>query len=204
MRYEHFPALFDQPDLQRARAIILTPEAGLSTEERWEQETNFLRPFLAALPTGLCIDFGCGVGRLSRVLIELGHPVLGVDASISMLSHALDGISVERFAVARPNWLTSRPLRAQSAIAVWVLQHARDPEYCINLIADNLADNAHFLFIGRETRYLPAVADGQTGWLDDRIDIPALIAKRFALEHEEEMPPELCDAGAWLRRYRKR
>ena len=50
------PQVFDQPDLADAKAIILTPEAGLTTDERWERETAFLRPFLEALPAGLAID----------------------------------------------------------------------------------------------------------------------------------------------------
>ena len=68
------PQVFDQPDLADAKAIILTPEAGLTTDERWERETAFLRPFLEALPAGLAIDYGCGIGRLPEAAADyLAH-----------------------------------------------------------------------------------------------------------------------------------
>ena len=46
--------------------------------------------FLELLPPpgALTVDVGCGEGRLSRHLKELGHPVLAVDRSATMVRHA--------------------------------------------------------------------------------------------------------------------
>jgi hypothetical protein len=36
------PQVFDVPDVDAAKAIILTPERGTTTAERWEVETPYL------------------------------------------------------------------------------------------------------------------------------------------------------------------
>ena len=38
-------------------------------------------------PGASVLDLGCGTGRIAHPLIELGHPVLGVDQSADMLAH---------------------------------------------------------------------------------------------------------------------
>jgi SAM-dependent methyltransferase len=43
----------------------------------------------AAIPARTdVLDLGCGTGRIARALVELGHPVVGVDQSAEMLAHA--------------------------------------------------------------------------------------------------------------------
>jgi SAM-dependent methyltransferase len=42
----------------------------------------------AAIPAGAeVLDLGCGAGRVTHALIELGHPVVAVDNSPEMLEH---------------------------------------------------------------------------------------------------------------------
>ncbi|MCE6998071.1 class I SAM-dependent methyltransferase [Saccharothrix sp. S26] len=49
-----------------------------------------------ALPPGAdVLDLGCGTGRVAHRLVELGHPVVGVDESAEMLAH-LDGVEAVR------------------------------------------------------------------------------------------------------------
>jgi SAM-dependent methyltransferase len=51
----------------------------------------------AAIPPSTAIlELGCGVGRVTRHLVALGHPATGVDDSDAMLTHAsgLDGVEV--------------------------------------------------------------------------------------------------------------
>ncbi|MGO8687926.1 MAG: class I SAM-dependent methyltransferase [Candidatus Dormibacteria bacterium] len=43
---------------------------------------------LAAIPPGLALDAACGTGRLTGLLLGLGHRVIGVDASEAMLARA--------------------------------------------------------------------------------------------------------------------
>ena len=51
-------------------------------------EERALRPILAALPVGDAADIACGTGRLSAMLCELGHRVVGIDPSEAMLDRA--------------------------------------------------------------------------------------------------------------------
>jgi SAM-dependent methyltransferase len=49
-----------------------------------------------ALPPGApVLDLGCGTGRVAHRLLELGHPVVGVDESPEMLAH-LVGVAAVR------------------------------------------------------------------------------------------------------------
>jgi 2-polyprenyl-3-methyl-5-hydroxy-6-metoxy-1,4-benzoquinol methylase len=42
----------------------------------------------AAVPSGAeILELGCGAGRITHRLVELGHPVVGVDQSPEMLAH---------------------------------------------------------------------------------------------------------------------
>jgi ubiquinone/menaquinone biosynthesis C-methylase UbiE len=47
-----------------------------------------VRSLIERLPPGRAVDAGCGSGRHSRLLLDLGHDVIGVDASVEMLGLA--------------------------------------------------------------------------------------------------------------------
>jgi hypothetical protein len=68
------PEVFDVRDLDEARRIILTPESGTTTDARWAAETPWLADrILERFPLTeqhVVIDFGCGLGRMARALIE--------------------------------------------------------------------------------------------------------------------------------------
>jgi ubiquinone/menaquinone biosynthesis C-methylase UbiE len=51
-------------------------------------EERALRTILEALPRGDAADVACGTGRLSAMLCDLGHRVVGVDPSEAMLGRA--------------------------------------------------------------------------------------------------------------------
>lgn len=53
-----------------------------------EAEEPVVRGYLADIPPGRALDVGCGTGRLTRVLAELGHDVAAIDRSSQMLSAA--------------------------------------------------------------------------------------------------------------------
>jgi ubiquinone/menaquinone biosynthesis C-methylase UbiE len=52
-----------------------------------EAEEPAVEGFLDGLEAGRALDVACGTGRLSRILVGAGHEVVGVDASVEMLSH---------------------------------------------------------------------------------------------------------------------
>jgi SAM-dependent methyltransferase len=48
----------------------------------------------AVRPGGSILELGCGVGRITRMLVKRGHPVVAVDESPAMLSHVRDAETV--------------------------------------------------------------------------------------------------------------
>ena len=54
----------------------------------FDVDTPVLASFLEGLPVGDALDAACGTGRLTRMLAERGHRVLGVDSSPDMLARA--------------------------------------------------------------------------------------------------------------------
>ncbi|MBK7453461.1 MAG: class I SAM-dependent methyltransferase [Anaerolineales bacterium] len=63
------------------------PDHGLRDTLIRETWTEFLKTWLPQTNATI-LDIGCGTGSLSIVLAELGHKVIGVDLSPSMISHA--------------------------------------------------------------------------------------------------------------------
>jgi ubiquinone/menaquinone biosynthesis C-methylase UbiE len=53
-----------------------------------DEEELVLRPLLAEFSPGDALDVGCGTGRVTQMLSELGHQVVGIDPSEEMLDVA--------------------------------------------------------------------------------------------------------------------
>jgi ubiquinone/menaquinone biosynthesis C-methylase UbiE len=76
-----------------------------------DAEERALRPLLAEVPPGDALDVACGTGRVTAMLSELGHRVVGVDPSDDMLDRArAKGIS----ATFRPGSFDSLPVEDAS------------------------------------------------------------------------------------------
>jgi SAM-dependent methyltransferase len=207
------PRIFVCRTSEEARQIILTPEVGLSTNERWERETAYLSEMIIWPDDArLVIDYGCGIGRMMR---NTRPSVLGVDISPSMRAHGeayltMDGARARDDRTAcgfiSPDCLElliERGLRAQGAMAIWTLQHTLDPRACIRTIFNALLPGAPFYVVDRG-RLIPALQDGNFAWVSDGVDIgQAVEAGGFVLVHEEPMPTTLCAAGAWFRAYER-
>jgi len=81
---------------------------------------------LAEAPPGRAIDAACGTGRLSAMLAELGHDVVGVDETEEMLARARERVPSGEFRVGS---LTSLPLEnaaADLAVCSLALTHLSD------------------------------------------------------------------------------
>ena len=96
------PHIFTVIDEAAAKRIILTPEGGSRTIERWTIET----PYLVRLimdhvildRNSLVLDYGCGIGRIAKELIkQTGCHVIGVDISPSMLGLAYPYVHSDNF-----------------------------------------------------------------------------------------------------------
>lgn len=195
LRYD--PSCYNVRSLPDAKRIILTEQEGRSPEERWETES----PYLASLTAEKCevgafsilLDYGCGVGRLAKLLIEkMSCAVVGVDTSPSMRALSAQYVSHDRFLACAPDALrlVVRPLHSfDVALAVWVLQHIPNPDQAIQEIYRSLNPSVGRLFVVNNlNRCVPT----DRGWYDDGIDLRGLLEKRFGPpESEGSLDPEI-------------
>jgi len=174
------PSVFDVEDLDQAKAIILTPE-GVSSEERWERETPYLvsliREHLQLTENSVVVDYGCGIGRITRPLIEqVGCRVIGVDISASMRALAASYVDSPKFMACAPEMLELLGGRyADAVLAVWVLQHVLTPADELKLIRRALKGKGKgklFLVNNQpHLRAVPAKIEKLPGWVNDKVDV---------------------------------
>ncbi len=183
------PDVFEVATLDQAMRITVTPESGTSTEERWAKETRYLIEdignFLKIGPPSRVLDFGSGVGRLSKELIErFGCRVIGVDASKSMRLLSPGYVLSDQFVIWSPEVLdqmVARGFRVDFAISLWVIQHVLDAKDVIARIHRALAPGGLFYVLNAETRCVPT----DQGWVNDGFDVQAALRQSFV---EEESP----------------
>lgn len=188
------PSVFYVASLKQAKAIILTPE-GLGTEARWEKETPWLAE-LAISKLGLSasskvLDYGCGVGRIARALIEgSGCRVFGLDISSAMRALAPGYVDSPNFRILAEG---VQPPIVDSVVSVWVLQHAEQPEADLDLILSVLQPGGKFFLVNNVQRALPVSFRGQgKQFVQDKVDFEELLRERFRVLEEGRLPVELC------------
>ena len=180
------PEIFDVTSLELAKGWILTPEEGISTEERWLKETPWTaQAFIdqcGVKPNQVIIDYGCGVGRLAKeVLRRIDVQIIGVDISANMMKMATEYVSDPRFSVVHRDLFIEQVdtghIRAHHGYAVYVLQHAFDPAQDIRTLS-KAVDNLFFL--NNAARAVPVHADDAIcRWATDGVDVADLCAKAF-------------------------
>lgn len=192
------PNIFVTETPQQAAQIILTPENGLTTRDRWLRETPWLIDRIVFAKDACVIDWGCGIGRLAK---DLPCSVVGVDISPTMRAMAIQYVNRNDFAVMSAGMFSRLSVtggaRFEGAMAVWVLQHCKDPEVDISLIWTALRPGAPFYVLNRNERILPT----DVGWVNDGLDIHRLVCERFDLAEEIPLDPAIFAHGATLRKY---
>jgi 2-polyprenyl-3-methyl-5-hydroxy-6-metoxy-1,4-benzoquinol methylase len=178
------PEVFELQDLETAKSIILTDEAQVSTEQRWQTETPYLltqlQQWCEVVGSAQVLDFGCGIGRMSKALIEnTSAHVWGVDASQAMRQHAMSHVASPRFAALGPHMLdaaTQAGQRLDLALSVWVLQHCPDLNAEINRLYAALKPGGLLFVVDMQHRAIPTLADG---WVDDGLRVEPALNERF-------------------------
>ena len=212
----YYPEVFDAKSIDAAKNIILTNEGeGADTETRWRLETPYMvgliLEHLRITETSVVIDYGCGIGRIAKELIEQTNClVIGVDISPEMRAMALDYVSSERFIAVSPTQLDSlvnAGLRADSAVAVWVLQHCFSPSDEVMRIKRALPGPGKLLVVNMYVRAVPAVVEAvaddnpQFLWANDAVDVAALLRAEFSVvalgEPDRSQVPNVADVGAY-------
>jgi SAM-dependent methyltransferase len=188
------PHVFDVATIGEAMQIILTPEDS-TTQHRWATETPYLADLIARsfalTDRSLVLDYGCGIGRLARELIARhGCSVVGVDISASMRSIAVAYVGSDRFFACPPamlDLLTGRGVAFDLALSIWVLQHCANVRDDIARITRALAPEGELFLVNQRTRAVPTV---ELGWVDDGIDIYALLKEGFRQRSRGSLPAE--------------
>lgn len=192
---------FDCATTSQAKAIILTPEGDLTTDQRWEKETAWLLPRLV-VQTGPILDFGCGIGRLAKHLVGPACPVLGIDISMSMRDQAVGYVKSDHFRTGSPEDLDRYIVdgyRATTTLAVWILQHVVDPEREIGRLAAAMEPGGRLYLVNRCHRAVPGPGGG---WIDDGVSLGPLLWKAgFQMDKAEAVPTQLCMPGAMFSRW---
>jgi SAM-dependent methyltransferase len=186
------PDIFEVESLTQAMAIIVTPEPDANTAERWEKETPFLVDdidrFLAIGPDSLVLDYGCGIGRIAKPLIErFGCRVMGVDSSRSMRALAADYVRSDRFVVHSPeelDELIGQGFQADFCVSLWVIQHVFDPRGVIERIGRALRPGGLFYAMNERQRVVPT----DQGWCDDHFDVQGALRGAFLEEEIHSLP----------------
>src|SRR5262249_26537476 len=149
----------------------------MSTDERWVRETPYLVDLISKRiwldSNSLVIDYGCGIGRLSKAVIDrFGCRVVGVDISASMRGLAHAYVDSKRFFSCSPEWLPlfdpPKLWQADAAISIWTLQHCFEPAEDIARIKQALGDHGRLFVANNNQRCVPTK---ELGWVDDQKDI---------------------------------
>lgn len=199
------PSVFDQADLAEARRIILTGTVDADTEARWASETPYVADLAAErlgdLTGRVVLDYGCGVGRIARALVERHKcTVIGVDSSPDMRALAPRYFPDGGFSVVSRRALeamAARGFKADAAVCVWVLQHCAKPAEDLRLMRAATAGGLFLVNLVR--RAVPTV---ELGWADDGIDIKALAGAAFRPESDGRLDPaavgrKTAEAAFW-------
>src|SRR4051812_17838790 len=98
------PGFYDIGSLQEAKEVILGPEEHETVEQRWERETPYLGDLLERVlgltKDSLLLDYGCGIGRLSKeMILRSGCRAVGIDYSTNMRALAANYVDNPRFMV---------------------------------------------------------------------------------------------------------
>jgi SAM-dependent methyltransferase len=191
------PAIFHVRDIPQAMRIILTPD-GASTEERWAKETPYLAELAGSArrvtADSVILDYGCGIGRLAKALIaRFGCRVIGTDISPSMRALSVAYVESDRFFCCPPamvDMFAERGLACDGALSVWVLQHCARPKDDIARLSRAIKRKGRLFIANNHNRVVPTV---EHGWVDDGVDLKALLSEAFALREEGQLPAEIVN-----------
>ncbi len=205
MTVEFYPHFYDVKDMAHAKRAVVGDvdfEDGeiLRHEDRWESDTAYTLDFIEQhLPLGTkssVLDYGCGMGRIAKGLVERFRcgEVVGIDSNESMRWLAEEYVDSDRFTVA-----SEVSGQFDYAICLWVLQHCRDPRVDIESIKRSLKPGGKLLVFNDATRNVPT----STGFAIDDVNVTDELAKVFGHATEAgqldpaRVHPKLCARSFW-------
>jgi ubiquinone/menaquinone biosynthesis C-methylase UbiE len=195
--------VFNVVSMDHAKRVILTAEAGLTMEERWEKETEYLvDEIIKQMPPDsgwdTLADYGCGIGRISKALLNrFNYRIVGVDISPSMRSLAAAYVQHDNFVAVSPAMFGFLHVKVKAAISIWTLQHCEKPERDLELLYRSLHPDGRLFVVNEKARFLPT----KHKWVNDGIDVFALLKEKFKLVEVQPLAPEVVTEAASNRTY---
>jgi len=162
--------LFKPASLDEGMETAVGACNGMTKEERWEKETPaFAQEILRLLPPGgtTLLDYGCGIGRLAKEILEQNATVrvIGVDDSEEELALAREYVNTPRFTTKKAYELNDA---IDLAYCIYVFQHmpAVEIREVLQRIHHYLRDDGRFVYCSSD--YRMAIRFDQPGFEDDR------------------------------------
>lgn len=186
------PDFFQPTDIEDAKKIILTEE-GCSSEWRWEVETKWnakmLDTFFDINEDSVVLDWGCGIGRMSKVLIDTyGCRVIGVDLNNDMLSYAKEYVNSNRFIPIQTSdaYNKIKPNTITHAISIWVFQHSINIQEEIPFIKDCIRPGGQIFVVENISKAIPS--SGEIEYYDDGVSTQPLLDQNFVVQSHGTIP----------------
>lgn len=196
--------LFKERSFRQACESVVGDCNGVSFEERWLKETpDFAAAILKRVPQSgaRILDYGCGVGRLAKEILQQRQDVtvVGVDASAVQIRHAEEFVDNSRFAACFPHELEGQ---FDLVYSVYVLQHvpAIELREAISRIHYRLKPEGVFVHCSSDTRM--SVRWDEKSFFDDRflgVNVFAEVDKLFMVK-EDLFDKETLDRNEVLRK----
>ena len=166
--------VFDVSTFEHAKHVVLTSDP--DDPKKFDNETNFLVQTIAEqniiLEDSIVLDFGCGMGRVSKGLIDkFNCKVIGLDISDSMLTFArLYTANVQKFQATKSY---TEPESIDVCLSILALQHSENPVVEINNLVKCLKPGGTLILLNEQQRFVPSDVDKNryVVWNDDGFDI---------------------------------
>lgn len=164
--------LFKPKTLNEGQHAVVGDCNGFTMQQRWDEETPFFAKKISKyIPkNGLVLDYGCGVGRISKELLKIRSDIkiVGTDASDDMRELAEKYVSSDSFSTVPPHKVCSNVGKFDVVYCIYVLQHVPAIEIrdILYRIYDNLEDSGVFVYCSSD--YRMAIRFDGGGFADDR------------------------------------
>lgn len=191
------PNFFTPIDIEDAKKIILGHGIHES-QNRWDVETEWTyqlfrsRNFLTK--NSIVLDWGCGIGRLSKMIIErFDCTVVGVDIDKKMLEYSIDYVKKDKFIpMSVDDFKKSNRFDFTTAIAVWTLQHSVFIEEDLDIIKKSLISEGDFFIFEENQPAIPIKENEKSIWFILKDTYHDTILSKFDLIEHGRFPEELA------------
>lgn len=183
-------------NLEHAKNICITPNT--NNPKKFEKETfaiiKLLEDYELAWFSSDVADFGCGMGRVSKAIIDrFGSLITGFDISEPMLHYASEYILSKKFTpllYTENTNIDNFQEKFDLILSLFVLQHSEHPIKDIDFMYRILKSNGKLVVINENKRLIPLKVDAENfvEWKDDGIIIDDELKKYFVKESEHQYP----------------